>query len=182
MNQFNNAIELLDYVGQQIEIKAPVDVESIAAMLNIRIEPDYSLELKNIVGEILFENERAIIRINPYQNSYSPRKRFTIAHEIGHFCLHRTMSKDGFIDSMSSMSRTESYWDSKESEANNFAAQLLMPKDLIIRDGQQVIDSYKAAFNTASITIYAFIERMADKFDVSSKAMEYRLKNLGIIS
>ena len=182
MNQFANALELLTHLEiLQFELKAPVDVEQIANKLEIRVESDYSLESKNIVGEILFENEKAVIRINPFQNSYSPRKRFTIAHEIGHFCLHSTKSKESFVDSMKTMSRTESYWDSRESEANNFAAQLLMPKDLIIDEGQEIIDTYKAQSTSETIPFYTFVERMADKFEVSSKAMEYRLKNLGII-
>lgn len=158
-----------------------INIDKIASDLGISVESDFSLELKNIVGEIFFKEATPIIKINPIKNSYSPRRRFTLAHEIGHYCLHSAKSKNGFVDSQKTMSRTESYWDSYESEANNFAAQLLMPKSLIIDEGQTIIDAYKRKTGENGIQVHIFIEAMADKFEVSSKAMEYRLKNLGII-
>ncbi|EGW20930.1 ImmA/IrrE family metallo-endopeptidase [Methylobacter tundripaludum] len=184
MNEnFNNAPDLLDYLKESkaFELKASVDVDQIATMLGIRVEEDFSLELRGVVGEISFNNEIPTVRINPVKNSYAPRRRFTLAHEIGHYCLHSAQSKTGFTDSMKSMSRTESYWDVRESEANNFAAQLLMPKDLIIAEGKKCIDSYKERTGEKGISAGVFIEAMADTFEVSSKAMEYRLKNIGIV-
>lgn len=184
MNEnFANASDLLTYLKEKkaFEIKAPIDVDQIVTMLDIRVEEDFSLELKDIVGEIFFRDEIPTVRINPIKNSYIPRRRFTLAHEIGHYCLHSAKSKTGFTDSMKSMSRTESYWDARESEANNFAAQLLMPKSLIIAEGQKCIDSYKERTGEKGISAGVFIEEMADTFEVSSKAMEYRLKNIGIV-
>lgn len=180
---FSNASALLSHLQEKkgLVIKAPVDVDRISAELGILVESDFSLEMKDIVGEIFFKDESPIVKINPIQNSYSPRRRFTLAHEIGHYCLHSAKSKKGFVDSQKTMSRTESYWDSFESEANNFAAQLLMPKSLILDDGQRIVDAYKAKTSASGIPVHVFIEAMADKFEVSSKAMEYRLKNLGII-
>ena len=75
------------------------------------------------------------------------------------------------------MSGTDSYWNKYESEANSLAAQLLMPTRLILREGQKVIEAYKKKMEAKGI----FIEAMAGKFSVSSKAMEYRLKNLSLI-
>lgn len=180
---YPNASTLLAYLEEQkrLDVKAPIDVDKIATELGILVESDFSLELKDIVGEIFFKDEIPIVKINPIQNSYGPRRRFTLAHEIGHFCLHSAKSKKGFVDSQKTMSRTESYWDSYESEANDFAAQLLMPKALIIEEGQRIIDAYRGKTGAKGIPVHPFIEAMADKFEVSSKAMEYRLKNIGII-
>jgi Zn-dependent peptidase ImmA (M78 family) len=182
-NEFSSASELLTYLKntKNFEVKAPVDVDEIAAKLDIKVEEDFSLEIRDIVGEIFIKEGNTTVRINPIKNSYAPRRRFTLAHEIGHFCLHSSKLTTGFIDSVKTMSRTESYWDSRESEANNFAAQLLMPKSLIINEGQQYIDSYKKITGKQGISSDLFIEAMADKFEVSSKAMEYRLKNIGIL-
>lgn len=183
-NNFTNAQELLNHLKEQnndFEINAPVDVDQIANLLNIRVEEDFSLETRNVVGEISFDNEKPVVKINPLKNSYLPRRRFTLAHEIGHFCLHSSKSKVGFTDSMKTMSRTESYWDSRESEANSFAAQILMPKNLIFTEGQQILDDYKTRTGKNKIESFLFIEEMADVFQVSSKAMEYRLRNIGIV-
>ena len=183
--KITNASELLAYLKEHknFEARVPVDVDQIATKLGIRVEEDSSLEYRDtvIVGEIFFKDEMPVVKINPYQNSYLPRKRFTLAHEIGHYCLHSMESKQGFTDSVKTMSRTESYWDTRESEANNFAAQLLMPKELIITESKKCIDSYKRKTGKEKIEPCLFTEAMATIFEVSSKAMEYRLKNIGII-
>lgn len=57
------------------------------------------------------------------------RARFTVAHEIGHCCLHA----GGFIDRRDS-GKTMGIWNdaSEEAEANTFAGELLLPKDLFV--------------------------------------------------
>jgi len=179
---YSNALALLEQLKSEgIELVAPVDVDMVANKLGIVVINDASLEAKEIIGEILFRDGDPVVKINPLQNSYKPRRRFTLAHEIGHYCLHSAKSREGFTDSQKTMSRSESFWDRRESEANSFAAQLLMPKSLILKEGQLIIDAHKKRADKSDISATTFIERMADKFEVSSKAMEYRLKNLGIV-
>lgn len=179
---FQNASALLEHLkAKGFTVSAPVDVDMVASLLGIVVENDLSLEDKGTIGEILFRELRPVVKINPIQNSYGPRRRFTLAHEIGHFCMHSAKSREGFTDSQKTMSRTESFWNAKESEANSFAAQLLMPKSLVLTEGQKIINAYKTRMERSAIPALVFVERMADKFDVSSKAMEYRLKTLGVI-
>lgn len=60
--------------------------------------------------------------------SYLPRRNFTLAHEIGHFIGHR-YEKDRFECTFEDLNDfTISRF---ENEANEFAAQLLMPADYI---------------------------------------------------
>ncbi len=162
------------------ELKAPVNIDLIAEKLGIIVETDHGLEMKGIIGEIFFRNDQPVVKINPFQNSYEPRRRFTLAHEIGHYCLHSAKSRQGFTDSQKTMSRSDSFWNRAESEANSFAAQLLMPKSLIIQEGQAIVAAHKTT-SEENLSLSVFTERMADKFQVSSKAMEYRLRNLGVI-
>ena len=69
-------------------------------------------------------------------------------------------------------------WNIKEYEANNFAAQLFMPDDLIVEEGKKIALQLKEKGN---VDINEFISKMAQKFEVSKQAMRYRLKNLGVI-
>lgn len=174
--------DIFDKYGNEIVSgNSPVDVDKLATLLGIKVVRDYSLEDDDIVGQICFEEDVPVVKINPIQNSYNPRRRFTLAHEIGHYCLHSLDSKKGFTDSRRSMSRTESYWDVYESEANAFAAELLIPVGLVPKRASNIISKYKLENATDGMPINIFIERMADIFDVSSKAMRYRLSGLGII-
>lgn len=176
---YTNASELLKAFSDKVKtnIRAPIDVDSIAKFLRIEVNYDPSLESMDAIGQICFDDGSPVIKLNPMQNKYESRRRFTLAHELGHFCLHREANTSGFIDSQKTMSRTASYWDQYESEANNFAAQLLMPKDLIIEEGRLIIQEY----SDDSISAKLFIEKISEKFQVSNKAMEYRLKNIGIL-
>ena len=181
--EFANAASLLNHLESEdrIAIRAPIDVDKIARELGIDVVDDYSLPTET-VGMICFNgDEPALVKINPNQNAYFARRRFTLAHEIGHFCLHRGKSRKGFSDSEQTMSRTQSYWTPVESEANTFAAQLLMPKSLIMKEGQHIVEEHTRIFEENTIPSSVFISEMADRFGVSNKAMEYRLRNLGII-
>ena len=179
---YANTNKLFEFLSSQgFNFVAPVDVDDIAKRLDIKVIEDPDLENRNSIGEISFLDNKPIIRINPIQNSYNPRRRFTLAHEIGHYCLHSSLSKEGFKDSMKTMSRSDSYWDTYESEANGFAAQLLMPKALIIKEGSAIIFTFKEKYNVDSISVSVFVEEMASLFEVSNRAMQYRLKALKII-
>lgn len=65
------------------------------------------------------------------------RKRFAVAHEIGHWLLHESLSQ---VLSCTSEDMVDRYKSSPpELEANSFAAELLMPKHLFrARIGNQV--------------------------------------------
>src|SRR5262245_38116247 len=63
-------------------------------------------------------------------NANAGRYRFTVAHEIGHFCLHQSKVIDREV-----LRRDFGVWNdaSEEAEANYFAAELLMPEFLLDR-------------------------------------------------
>lgn len=165
-----------------IQDRAPVNVDTIAHALGVSVRYDYSLEPRGIIGQILFEDGRPVVRINPWQNAYEPRRRFTLAHELGHFVLHSNDEQTEFIDSQQTMSRTASYWNPIESQANAFAAELLMPQEMIVREGQSVITADKIRTGMTNMPVDAFIRTMAERFVVSNPAMEYRLRGLGVLA
>lgn len=179
--RYSNASELLLALGEKgFEIKAPINVDEIAKLLEIEVFDAPDLEAEGATGCIFFdEDKKAIILINPFDNTYEPRRRFTLAHELGHYCLHLNDEKDQFVDNRKTMSRSASYWDPYEAQANNFAAQLLMPKNLIVSEGIILTQEYEKLGKDLEST--DFIRDLANRFNVSIPAMEYRLSALGII-
>lgn len=180
--------ELDEYLKEKFEYSIfenapPIDLDKIAKLLGIEVSESAPTDVSNLntIGTITLQQDGpAKVWINSLENSYIPRRRFTLAHEIGHFCMHRSESLTTFVDTKGTMNRSESYWDSNESEANNFAADLLMPAHLVKSVGKKIISEYKAENEVEKMPLSIFKERLAVKFKVSSVAMEYRLKNLGI--
>lgn len=106
------------------------------------------------------------IYINVYESEV--RKRFTLAHELGHFVCHRdkyTMSGTSEPDQI--FFRDEETLSPIEQEANNFAANLLMPeqkfRDEVKNGTRKIID-------------------LAEKFKLSTSAIKYRAYKLGMLS
>jgi Zn-dependent peptidase ImmA (M78 family) len=78
----------------------------------------------NADGRTIFGDKYALIKINK-SIEYSGKKRFTIAHELGHVELHKDI-QPLFIDN----DNTLEYFKKghQETEANEFASELLMPE------------------------------------------------------
>lgn len=175
------ALLLQDLEKEGFNISAPIDIDAIASMLGIDVVYDNSLVGKDIVGKIEFNDNKPVISVNPAENNYEPRRRFTLAHEIGHYCLHSSPPKS-FLDTKKCMNRNESYWDKYESESNSFAAQLLMPKTLIIKRGKEIASELLKDSKDSKIPRSEFVAQMSNAFKISNPSMEYRLKNIGILS
>jgi Zn-dependent peptidase ImmA (M78 family) len=99
------------------------------------------------------------------------RQRFTIAHELGHLLLHA--QEDLHVDEgiwlrNERSSRAE---DEREIEANQFAAELLMPTDLV---KEAVAGRKLDLVNDDDETLI----ELAAKFDVSRQALSFRLSRL----
>jgi Zn-dependent peptidase ImmA (M78 family) len=62
------------------------------------------------------------------KNDGSRRQRFTLAHEIAHYILHRDLIGDGLIDDALYRSRLSNLY---ERQANRFAAEVLMPAPVV---------------------------------------------------
>lgn len=114
-------------------------------------------------GEIRPDPEqegRFLIKVN--KNDSNRRQRFTVAHELAHYLLHRDQIGDGIEDDVLYRS---SLSDSREAQANRLAADLLMPDSLV----SEWIDKAKA------LQVDDVVGFLADKFNVSEAAMKIRL-------
>lgn len=139
----------------------PVDVRGMAKALDIDIEEE-QLEA-DVSGKI----ERTwwgdyVITVNSAHSE--TRKRFTIAHEIAHYVLHRDLIGDGIVDN--ALYRSERIGDARERQANRYSASLLMPAAAV-----------KRAWNDGATTA----RTLAAAFKVSEAVAEIRMRELGCI-
>jgi Zn-dependent peptidase ImmA (M78 family) len=86
--------------------------------------------LDNSEGRIVFGKEKAIITINS-NISYQGKKRFVMAHELGHFEMHRNL-----VAIHNDTDATLEFFKNgnQETEANEFASELLMPEQLFKKE------------------------------------------------
>lgn len=143
----------------------PINVEELARAEGIRIE---SLSLDDALSGMSFVKDgMKVIVVN--RNHHPNRRRFTIAHELGHHCLHAEYLKDNVhVDKI--VLRRDGFsaagTDLKEMQANSFAAELLMPADELKK-----LD--KADLNDEDV-----ISQLAKKLKVSTTALVFRLTNI----
>lgn len=145
--------------------KVPVDVVKIAKLNGITV---YEGDLeKNVSGAIRYNQEKENFEILVNKNDTRERKRFTIAHEIGHFFLHREilMSDEIHIDIMYRMPNEDEEQKRREKDVDYFAGALLMNKTLLTK-----------MYNENNT-----ITELAEIFDVSVSAMTVRLDILGLL-
>jgi len=143
----------------------PINVEDIAKYLGITFK-FIDFENDQISGLLVKKTNKVILAINHIHSDN--RQRFTIAHELGHFLFH--MNTPIFVDESPYFRNTRSSKgvDSEEIEANNFAAELLMPEKLITKSMEQIDVSNSNA-----------ISALAEQYNVSIEALVFRLLNLG---
>lgn len=149
----------------------PVNLEEIAKYLGIEIRYD-DLD-DDVSGFLVVENSKPTAGIN--DNQHPNRQRFTIAHEIGHYCLHVKNNDNSalFLDKKYAVHHRDA--DSSlgkykmEREANLFASILLMPKDLV----SKAIGEHEIDFFDDSDTLL-----LARKFGVSEQALGFCLARL----
>lgn len=101
-----------------------------------------------------------LIRVNRHDSER--RQRFTVAHELAHFLLHRHHIGRGIVDDVLYRSNLSDY---REAEANRLASDLLMPDHLV----EGWIDRARA-LGVNDIPLY-----LAERFEVSEAAMKIRL-------
>jgi len=136
--------------------REPVSLRDVVSALNLEVvqasrEPFASEAALQPLGD-----GHAIVL---HGDSDERRRRFTIAHEIGHFVLHPGRPRRERGGRVTEAGRME------EREADVFAAELLMPERLV-REAvyEQGLD----------------VSRLADRFLVSRTAMQHRLRFLGL--
>jgi Zn-dependent peptidase ImmA (M78 family) len=105
------------------------------------------------------------------------RRRFTAAHELGHFVLHRDLmaGKGSLGDSPATVIEVEDDTAAEmERQANRFAAELLMPATVCRGRAAAFREHYRVCPRTQ------FGYHLASELLVSPDAMRFRLEDLGV--
>ena len=145
----------------------PIDLKKILKFSGITL--NYSVFEDSISGLLYKKKNKNIIVVNSLHPEV--RQRFTIAHELGHYFLNHHSNL--FID------KGNLYRDKRSSEgnirwereANKFAAELLMPEEMLRR-----------FIKKESIEDLQDIDLIAGKIKVSTEALTYKLSDIGMIS
>lgn len=139
---------------------APVDINKVALALNIKVVP-YDFPDKRR-GMVYLDEKVKVIGIN--KNNPLNLQRFTVAHELGHYINGHAHFNEVYMEN-----EKYKYADShfqQEREADMFAAEILMPKEFLISDLDEIgLD----------------IKKLTEKYQVSEQAMHIRLSSLGLI-
>jgi len=145
----------------------PIDPVELANKIGISVNHATFTE-DGISGLIAKRDNNTMILVNSNDSPY--RKRFTIAHEVGHFLLHLTGTDGEVVDYEADLFRLHDSEENvsterlKEIEANQFAAALIMPAEHVMEKWEK----------TRSV------EDLARMFNVSTEAMGYRIATLGL--
>jgi Zn-dependent peptidase ImmA (M78 family) len=122
-----------------------------------------------ISGLLLRNGTEAIIAVEKDQPP--ARKRFTVAHELGHLMLHQ--GKELRVDTKFRVNlrspESSTAEDVEEIESNAFAAALLMPEAFLKKDVLGLV---------LDIDDAELISALAKRYEVSAQAMTLRLVNL----
>src|SRR5262249_28678245 len=149
-----------------------------------RIVSSYGIEIKRdkvdaeLSGFLVRDHQakRSVIGANKAHHPH--RQRFTIAHELGHFLLHRGQTvhldetQQAFTVNLRDAESAKGE-DSEEREANLFAAELLMPAKFLAKDLEGVTLDLLAD--------NSILVKLAKKYKVSTQALTFRLANLSYI-
>jgi uncharacterized protein DUF955 len=141
---------------------APIKLSDIAKRLGLTVlsatlPVGISGEIRPALGEGNFT-----IKVNRHDDHR--RQRFTVAHELAHFLLHRQYIGNGLSDDVLYRS---SLSDAKEAQANRLAADILMPMQLV-----KALEE-----NARTSGVINIVSHLASAFEVSETAMQIRMDN-----
>lgn len=144
----------------------PVPAEALAKAHGCTVRAS---DLKDYSGVLVRSAGNAVIGVNAKHSE--ARRRFTIAHELGHLFLHEgqevRFDHEFRVSLRSDVSSTGT--DVEEIEANFFAASLLMPDCLLLKDPRAASIELEDA---------RALKELAKSYGVSAQAMSLRLARL----
>lgn len=148
----------------ELGITAPDEIDVDAIAYDAGVEVVYDL-LDGCEATLVGYKDQATATIRP--NSIRGRERFSIAHELGHWKLHRGRSFRCRVDDPDQNLQPSR---DIEKQADTFASHLLMPSAL-----------FNPAVGAAKRPGFAELDEIARAFDTSRLATAIRLANINTL-
>ena len=156
--QVKAARELLSSCG--IENPAEINISDLITFYDGIVR---EVPLENCDGRMVMKNGKSIVSLNS-NIEFPQKKRFVLAHELGHILLHGSKEAT-FSDDYATL---EAYKNGpQEIEANEFASELLMPEPLFKEA------CIKKKFSPD------LLRDLSDKFNTSITSTAYRYRQFG---
>ena len=152
-------MSITEYVGiaRKYRQSAPVNIVRLAHEIGLAVylTGDWPETASGMIRKNRKKGGKSGYAVTVNDKHCKARQRFTIAHEIGHFVLHPDLIGDRIGDDWLCRSRLPGI---REAETNRFAANLLMPNDLIEKvaaDGADTIPDLARVFEVSRSTVSA---------------------------
>jgi Zn-dependent peptidase ImmA (M78 family) len=153
--------------------KLGIDVYDFDDISEVNEETGQNFTDNTISGVIISKNNKYKIFTNTFIKIQGKKNishsSFTVAHELGHYFLHRSDLDRNTYFYNTFQNQKHQYTEeekTREKEANNFAAELLMPEMLVISKWNENKEKPDA------------IGILAHYFNVSYLAMSFRVANV----
>ena len=126
---YDRVLRLVDELRNKYKLYSPpIDPVKIARHEGVEVKfVTFDDKHDNISG--FYDSKTNTIYVN--ENESPKRQTFTVAHELAHALLHRTWASTNDYRVMMRNNDASRLHDPYEKEANAFAANLLMPRDLL---------------------------------------------------
>lgn len=166
-------------------LSLPIPIEEIAeAKLYLKIIPEMNLKKDyDIDGFLTSDLTTIFIDFDLYMN-FENRTRFTFAHEVGHFILHKDLFQSLNINSVESLNNlaikiTDEEYGWMEYQAYTFASQVLVPTQLLFDELKKRMGKIPELLLPEILAPIA--QDLLNVFQVSGEAMLRRLQKEKIV-
>jgi len=167
------------FAGRNTPHVLPIPIESIAEHYlgyDIEISDEGIFANPLILGGIIFDEKK--IMINAATEAHEGRYSFTLAHEVAHHVLHKSIFETAYNAQM--VCREDANKPIEERQADHFAGALLMPEDSV-RQLYKDLKIPNRNYSGKSMKAVARRIMTAGGFsNVSNQAMIVRLRQLGL--
>lgn len=181
------------YDSRLLDVPAPIPVELIMeAVYGLKLDFQFIRNNGRVLGETVFddapvpiyerENQEGyklilvkagtvIIDASLTNNRFDGRFRYTCAHELAHWVLHKELyTQNGEMAAMTEAVRSSESDKTVEWQADRLGSYLLMPKGVV----------KQAFYHNRNCGMV--IDKLAQIFAVSRKAMEIRLEEMRLLN
>lgn len=171
----------------------PVDIENIIEIgLKIGLIPIPNLQDLCDADALITSNWRYIYVDNDkyLDERYRNRLRFSMAHEMGHFILHKEVYKSFNIKEQNDYYKLlkevpQEQYGYLEFQANSFASYLLVPRDILVFERDKALEKFKRDVNSAQLekidkdTLNSYLAIPISKvFEVSDSVIHFALNKI----